>query len=463
MQCTLDLQVRIDRHLARRIVGQADRQLHLQLTATRFGALTADQPRTQHVQLGLAHRPLQAEQQTVVEVAGVVQPVLVKDERIGQGARVIQARRQPSGTSPPQWNKGSPGFPGEDGPGAAVAHGTVDTKSLTAWALTCCLLLRRHGLRMKRDLIFAATADEEVDGELGLGWLVANRPDLLLDAEFGINEGGGYELQVAGRRFFTYQTSEKSVCRLQLHAIGEAGHGAVPHDDNAVVHLTSAVSRMTARLLPPRRTPTVEALVATLSRAMSDAGLPALDGIWEADGWSSSRLAHLDRSLLGQLDCMVRDTVAPTRLQAGSATNVIPSEAFAWIDGRLLPGRTPEAFVADLRTIVGERVAVEVVESNTSIESPTSGPLVEMMRAAVQRHVPGAELVPLMSLGATDSRYLRERGIPMYGFKPMQYEAGAEPTRLMHNHDERISVANVEFGLQVLWDVVTQAVSCGAA
>jgi acetylornithine deacetylase/succinyl-diaminopimelate desuccinylase-like protein len=348
-----------------------------------------------------------------------------------------------------------PPFSGAVKNGFVWGRGAVDTKNLTAWELVCFLQLSRRSAELKRDIILAATADEEIDGELGVGWLVTHRPELL-DAECGINEGGGYDLVVGERQFFTCQTAEKGVCRLELRARGQAGHGAVPHDDNAIGRLAASVARITRTLLPPHRTSTASGLVSALGTALDPAAQDSLWRIWDEDGWPRVAQLPFEQHLLRQLRSIVRNTATPTMLRAGSAINVIPSDAFAWLDGRTLPGFTPEELIAELHTLLDPGIQVEIVSANASRETAAQGPLFEAMRSAVARHARGAELVPFMSPGATDSRWLRERGVHMFGFKPVRHEPGAETTLLMHNHDERISVDNVEFGLAVLWDVISE-------
>jgi len=289
-------------------------------------------------------------------------------------------------------------------------RGSVDTKNLTAWQLVCMLELRRTGAYLKRDVILVGTADEEAGGVHGAGWLVANHPDLL-DAEYGLNEGGGYDMVVGGKRFFTCQTSEKELCWLILRAEGSAGHAAVPHRDNAVVHLAEAVARLGIADLPPHRTTTTDSFVDALGSAMLPAERSSLQQIWQPDGWSHVERLPLDAAVLRQLRSTVRNTATPTILQAGSAVNVIPTQAVARVDGRILPGQTPEGFAAEVQAVVGDRVHVEIADtSHPTQESSPRGPFVDAVRAAIARHEPAAEVVPLMSLGATDSRYLRRRG-----------------------------------------------------
>ncbi len=354
-------------------------------------------------------------------------------------------------SEPARWTV--PPFAGDVRDGYVWGRGAVDTKNLTAWELAVFLALKRSGLALRRDVILAATADEEAGGAMGVGWLVREHPDLL-DAECGINEGGGYDLVVGGRRFFTCQTAEKGLCRLRLRAHGAAGHGAYPHADNAVVHLADAVARVGRARLPAHRTPTVETLFRAVGAALGQSGRDRLESVWANAELPADGDGSISPLLLRQLDGMARSTATPTRLEAGTAVNVIPSEAVAMLDGRVVPGQTPEAFAAEVQRVAGDSVAVEVMETSPTAESPADGPLVGAMRAALERRAPDGELVPFMSLGATDSRYLRPRGVAMYGFKPVRQEPGAEVTTLQHNHDERLSVANVEFGLRVLWDTI---------
>ncbi|MCI0478044.1 MAG: M20/M25/M40 family metallo-hydrolase, partial [Anaerolineales bacterium] len=156
-----------------------------------------------------------------------------------------------------------------------------------------------------------------------------------------------------------------------------------------------------------------------------------------------------------RLSASLHNTAVPTILRAGSKINVIPGEAECKVDCRILPGTTRESLEQELRAVIGNEIEIEFAPIFPALESDPDSPLFETIRAVVEEHDPGARLVPGLITGGTDAKSVTQLGTKVLGFVPMRYE-GPAMTGLAHNHNERISVANLEFGTRVLWDVVTR-------
>ncbi|MEW6546152.1 MAG: M20/M25/M40 family metallo-hydrolase [Bacillota bacterium] len=347
-----------------------------------------------------------------------------------------------------------PPFSGTVADGAIWGRGSLDCKDMIAGWVTILLWMKRLGVKTDRDVILAATADEEAGGTWGMAWLAREHPELL-QAEAALNEGGGASFSLGGAQVFTCQTAEKGVCWLRFTARGRAGHGSVPVADNAVVKLARAVARLGTRELPLHLTPTVEAMLA----AFVEAGGPEVGRAIRQAIATGGRREDLERLLPPEkaagLAATLRNTVSPTVLAAGSKTNVIPAQATAEVDGRMVPGFTPETFLAEVRQALGDDgagITVEVLMSDQPSESPFPTSLVECLRQALSRHVPGSTLAPFMSTGMTDSRFLRRLGIPVYGFWPYLPHV---PVHLAHGTDERLPEDSFRFALQVMWDALT--------
>ncbi len=343
---------------------------------------------------------------------------------------------------------------------AAVAEGyiwgrgTVDTKNLTALELMVLLLLHREGIPLKRDLILVACADEEEQGDRGLAWLVVNHPDLIR-AEYAINEGGGVSLDLRGQSYFTCQTAEKGVCSLRLRASGEAGHGALPHDENAVVMLAEAVAKLGSTPLPVHLTTTTRRFIERLARGQGQETATLVRGL--LDPAASSFLLRqlpISHAWALMLHGMLHNTATPTVLQAGQKINVIPSTAEALVDGRILPGQHPEQFLREVADVVGPAVDIQVEEFAPPLEADPDSPLYRTIDDTLQDLEPESILLPLMVCGATDAKHLAPLEITTYGFCPMRDEGAVSPLQLAHAHNERISLENVRFGLRVLYEVV---------
>jgi acetylornithine deacetylase/succinyl-diaminopimelate desuccinylase-like protein len=335
-------------------------------------------------------------------------------------------------------------------------------KSMVVMELMTLLLLARHRVPLKRDVIFAATADEEAEGKYGLGWLVQEYPDLVR-AEWGFSEFGGYGIPVDGRRVYPCQTAEKGVCWLKLRARGKPGHAAMPHGDNAVAHLARAVDRLSRQRMPLHITPTTARYVQGMSAVMGGARRLALKALLnrvthdKALDWLTAREPDHSRSLVG----MFHNTATPTQLSAGQAPNVIPSTAEAMLDGRLLPGFDRSSFLGELMPLLGPGIEVQVVEYGDPLDMPVDTPLFRAMSAGLRRHDPAAVVLPYLLSGATDAKFAARLGIKSYGFSPLKLEVGEPFGELIHGHDERVPIRALTFGVQVLYEVVRDFCSSG--
>ncbi len=333
-------------------------------------------------------------------------------------------------------------------------RGAVDMKGLTAIELEILLLIKRMALPLKRDIILAATADEEAGGLYGLGWLVTNHLDLI-DAEYCINEGGGIGVKLGDRWAFLCQTAEKGICWTKMIARGEPGHASTPKGETAVGRLAAAVDRLAHTRLPQHHVKTVTTLVQSLSQILP----PPLDqgilGLLDPETEPQTLQMLPDPTLAALMSASLRNTATPTILRAGTKVNVIPSVAEAEIDCRLLPGQTPDDALAEIRAVVGNEVELEVVRTSPGVESEYDTPLFHLLDQVINEFEPGSMTVPFMVTGATDGRYLAARGVHVYGFWPMkEMPGGPRVFDLAHAHNERISLDNLRFGTRTLWEIV---------
>ena len=314
-----------------------------------------------------------------------------------------------------------PPFAAELADGMIWGRGAVDMKNMVAMSAMVMKLLRRREARLRRDVIFAAVADEEAGCAHGSRFLVEKHPDKVR-AGYALGEVGGYTVTVGRARVMLVQTAEKGICWLRIRVRGEAGHGSMPRRDSAVVRLSEALARLGAGSLPQHNTPVVEAFI---------------------------------RQAAAQL----HNTVSPTVLRAGEKTNVIPDSAVAELDGRTLPGQRPEDLIAELRALVGSELdmEIEVIEqAPASVNHPPDSPLWDCIRSVVRRHDPGLAVLPYMIPGYTDAKYFGQLGARWYGFSPVRLEAGSGLSfaSLFHGIDERIPEDGVHWGLQALHEVV---------
>ncbi len=350
-------------------------------------------------------------------------------------------------------------FGGELIDGVVWGRGAVDMKDMVAMELAVMLALRRSGAELRRDVIFAAVADEEAGGEHGARGLVEQRPELFGDADgraasAALNEIGGYSITLDGRRFYTIQVAEKGIVWTRVRTTGTPGHGSMPHDDNATVKLAAAVTALvedqagrSARIVP---------VVADFLTAL---GLGEVARLAETDPVAAAAVlaARVDDPVSRRsLDAMLRDTVTPTVLHAGKKVNVLPGTGEAEIDVRTLPGTDQEQLMAHLRGVVGDGASVEAVVALPAVEWPADAEIVGFMHEALSRADPDATAVPMMITPGTDAKALAQLGIPCYGFVPLRLEPDVPFLELYHGHDERVPVSAIAFGLPVLAEVVSR-------
>lgn len=324
-------------------------------------------------------------------------------------------------------------------------------KGLVAQELMIMLMLRRAGVRLRRDVIFAATADEEVGGNAGMGYLVDYHPHLIR-AEYGLSEGGGTTMYIGGRAVYDVRTAEKGTCRFKLRAFGNPGHGSIPRPETAVTKAARAAQRLSSGSLAFHWTPTVAATFEAWCEAL---GVPR-DGRRLTER-NLERVMHLLPPELGRyLHAITHDTAVPTGLRAGEKINVIPSEAEVWVDGRYLPGQTTEAFLRDVTAVVGDGFQTDVVDTTVPLEEPPQGPLYDTIVSVMRRHAPQATVAPVMLSGATDAKHVARLGTKCLGFGPLKVSQEFPVHHMIHGHNERMPIEGYVWGLEVLHDIVTQ-------
>lgn len=352
---------------------------------------------------------------------------------------------------PEQWTHDP--FAADIDGGWLYGRGALDMKHMVAMELQTLLLLKRRGVPLKRDVIFMAAADEEI-GDEGACWMVENRPDLI-SAEYALNEGGGDGDELNGRRYYSVQAAEKGSARFCLSARGRPGHGSVPHDDNAILKLAERLRRLQARRLPVHLTPTAKGFITATASVQPDDVRAQLMAILDPDGDPDAAIdaLTLPDDFKYMVRAIIRNTASPTMLNAGSQINVIPSLASVMLDGRNLPGSTPEAFRKELLQIVGEDAEIELTDSSEPLEVDIEGPMLETIKSVLAERDPGATVVPVMLTGATDAKHVSKLGTRVYGFAPGLYSGPGELSRI-HGHDERIAVESLRWGARTLYEVV---------
>jgi acetylornithine deacetylase/succinyl-diaminopimelate desuccinylase-like protein len=333
-----------------------------------------------------------------------------------------------------------PPFAAEIDEGFIWGRGAVDMKDMCAMILAVVRAWGRTGIRPRREVVVLFLPDEEAGLRHGSQWLVRNRPDMFERVTEAVGEVGGFSLTVRDDlRLYPIQTAEKGIRWLRLRASGRAGHGSMIHDDNAVSDLCAAVTAVSGHSWPVRRTKTVDKFLDELADAY---------GV-DVTGAGIEEVVRTLGTFGALVGATLRNTANPTMLDAGYKHNVIPTEATASIDGRVLPGFEHE-FDETIRGLVGDGIVVETVVSDIAIEAPFDTATVDLMASVLRQEDSAARAVPYMISGGTDAKSFSTLGIACYGFSPLKLPADIDYWRMFHGVDERVPVDGLQFGVRVL-------------
>lgn len=329
-------------------------------------------------------------------------------------------------------------------------RGAVDMKNTIGMVTAVVRHWSRSGLRPRRDIVLAFVADEEDSAAYGADYLVRGHADLFEGCAVAIGEGGGHTVHArdsagAPVRLYPIGSAERGSAWLTLRSHGTAGHGSRPPRDNAVGALAAAVARIDRHDWPLHLTPVVRSAIDSIADALGVERIPGDTDTNEAVDALVARLGTA-ASLVGPT---VRNSAAPTMLSAGYKVNVVPGEATAGVDGRVLPGGE-DAFAATMDELTGDRVSWEFAHDSPPVDAPVDSPVFDAFRNALTAHDPGARVVPVCLAGGTDAKVFSRLGIDCYGFSPMRLPEGVDYPGLLHGVDERVPLEGLRFGVRVL-------------
>jgi acetylornithine deacetylase/succinyl-diaminopimelate desuccinylase-like protein len=340
---------------------------------------------------------------------------------------------------PDEWSV--PPFSGEVRDGEVWGRGALDMKGQVAASAVALASLAREGFEPSGELVFAATADEEVGDGFGLAWLCEAHPDAVR-CDFAINEGAGDRVEIGGGTYYVCATAEKMSAPFRLVVHGRSGHASMPGiADNALVKAVPLIERIASYQPEPQIQQEVEACVRTV---LGDVP-PAHEIV--------ARARAVDPTLADMLQPLLSATFSPTRIDASQKRNVIPALCTIDVDCRLLPGQTPERVEPLIRAVLGSDVEYDLafVEAQGGTRSALETPLWDAVETFVAELEPGAHAVPLCCAGFTDSHWLREAfGAVAYGFFPSRALPAETAATLIHSADERVPIDDVELGLDWL-------------
>jgi acetylornithine deacetylase/succinyl-diaminopimelate desuccinylase-like protein len=370
----------------------------------------------------------------------------------GNGSRrpiLIMGHTDVVGVQRERWTEDP--FGGSRSDGYVYGRGTLDDKDNVTAGLMVMLMLKRYGVDLDRDIIFLAESGEEGTPRVGINYMVENHWDLI-DAEFCLAEGGNNILEANGVKVVGIQTAEKKPRRATLVARGSAGHGSVPRLDNAVTHLAQAVAKAGSWQTEMRLNGTTRAYFDRLA-TISD----------PEDAWRYRNVGNpaeteaIQQYFLETFPyhySVLRTSVVPTVMNGGFRNNVIPSEATAILDIRMLPDEDVDAFYQKLTDLIDDpqvTVVPEPIYRPESAPSPIDNDMFQSLEKVAKRMYPAATVIPRMSTGATDMAQVRSMGVPSYGIGPSRSVEEMNSGRGAHGDNERISEEAMKQLVQFLW------------
>jgi acetylornithine deacetylase/succinyl-diaminopimelate desuccinylase-like protein len=330
-------------------------------------------------------------------------------------------------------------------------RGTLDMKGGVAMMIAALLRAKAEGLEPAGDVVLAILSDEEAYGDYGAKFLVEEHPEHFEGIRFALGEIGGFTMWINGKRFYPIQVAEKQICLMKATVQGQGGHGALPVRGGAMAKLSRLLQLLDTHWLPPHVTPVARKMFKTVAS--------------EVGGVTGLLLGSLTNpiftdpllKLIGErgelFTTMLHNTVSPTILHGSDKINVIPSQVSVEIDGRLLPGYTPEDMISELRAMVGNQVTFEVIRHDPGPSEPDMG-LFDTLDDILQSADPGSIPIPMLMSGVTDGRFFSRLGIQTYGYLPMKLPEGFEYSPTIHAANERIPVEAVEFGTNAMYQVL---------
>jgi acetylornithine deacetylase/succinyl-diaminopimelate desuccinylase-like protein len=334
--------------------------------------------------------------------------------------------------------------------GSIYGRGALDMKGEGLLQLMTMIILAREKPALSRDVIFLATADEEVKDEGSL-WMIANKAELFKNAEYLLTEGGDNLLAEGQVKFVGVDVAEKAPFWLQLTATGQPGHGSRPISDSAPNRLIRVMNRILAYEPPIKLLPAVEKFFKDIAPLQAEPLRGRFANIRESlndQAFARQLAADLEYGYL------LRNTISLTMMSGSKQTNVIPNEATCNLDVRLLPGENPQEFLAELKRVIADpTIRIENVNTfkppNTS---PTDTELFAVISRVTKVHHPEALITTKMLSGYTESQLFRQLGIVAYGWTPIY--TTSEENEGVHGNNERITVKNVREGTREFYEVV---------
>lgn len=397
----------------------------------------------------------------LLQAAGFTTTILAKDPKRtnlvarlpGRGAApalVLQGHVDVVTTANQEWAQ--PPFAAKIVDDYLWGRGALDMKGGVVMMLCALLRAKAEGFVPAGDIILTIMSDEEAGSDYGARFLVEQHPEQFAGAKYAIGEGGGSSTYVGDQRYYSIMVAEKQVCWMRATFRGPGGHGSSPMRGGAMAKLGQVLQTLDQKRLPVHLTPVMEQMISTLAETAAaplDEVLARLLDPTQTDA-ILDQLEAQGVTLARPLDALLHNTVNATVVQGGFKTNVIPSEITLELDGRLLPGFTPDDVQAELAHLLGEPLAIELIRHDPGLAT-VDMTLFPLLAGIVKDLDADAVALPAMVGGFTDGRMFARLGIQNYGFLPLKLPKGFNAGPTIHAANERVPVDAIDFGCRAVY------------
>jgi acetylornithine deacetylase/succinyl-diaminopimelate desuccinylase-like protein len=406
-------------------------------------------------------RPAQDYLRGLLESVGLEVKYLTKQE----GRPNLFTRLEGTGKSPPLLLYGHTDVVGVEGqswdfpPFEGViedemlhGRGALDMKAGVAMLVHAITHARLQGLTPSGDIFLAIVVDEETGGSQGMQFLLEQHAGLFQDVKYAVGEFGGFPLYAFGKKFYRIGVSQKQYAHILLRFNGPSGHGSLPVSETVMSELGKALQILDQAKMPYHRTDLAENIIRCMCRELPLPQQDALQALLDPATFETALISIGAGS--ERFESLFRDTANPTIVRSGEKFNVIPSEALVEIDARILPGRTTEDMLIELRRILGDKLEIEVLAAGPKTKLDVDYALYDTLAGILSDLDPEGVPIPYLFNESPDGRLLEAHGIQNYGFLPMNLPPEIDLPALIHAENERVPTPSIHFGAEALLELL---------